>query len=70
MKKLYGVRSKYVHEGKKVSWEDLFELRHIVCAVLIKLIDLGYHSKDSTFDNLRTEVLLGGFKSFSSCTEE
>lgn len=65
MKKLYSERSKYVHSGEKVKPESLFELRDIVRRVLIKLIDLGYHCKGSSFDELRNKILLGGFYSFT-----
>lgn len=70
MKKLYNARSKYVHGGEKVKPENLFELRDIVRRVLIKLIDLEYHRKEKTFDELRNKILLGGFYSFAGVTSE
>lgn len=66
MKKLYGARSKYVHGGEKVHWDFLFELRDVVRKVLLKLIDLNYHTKGASFDDLRNKIMLSGFNAFST----
>lgn len=66
MKKLYGVRSKYVHGGEKVDPDFLYELRDIVRKILIKLIDLNYHIEDASFDDLRNKILLSGYNAFST----
>lgn len=55
---LYDVRSRYVHDGKKVSNEDLFELREIVRRVLIEVFNRGYHMSDKSMAELR-DTLLG-----------
>ena len=65
MKKLYTARSQYVHSGKSISHDCLFELREYVRKVLIKVADLGYHTQDKKFDELREKILLGGYHSFS-----
>lgn len=70
MKKLYTVRSKYVHNGEKVPIESLYELREIVRKVLIKLVDLGYHTDDKKFDELRKKILLGGYPTFENTEKE
>lgn len=70
MKKLYGVRSKYVHGGEKVHWDSLFELRDVVRKVLLKLIDLNYHAKGASFDDLRNKIMLSGFNAFSTDQSE
>ncbi len=70
MKKLYNVRSSYVHDGKPVPIERLLELREIVRRVLIMLIDLNYHKKEKSFDDFRTSILLGGYHSFADKGEE
>lgn len=64
MKKLYNARSKYVHSGQRIPHECLFELREYVRKVLIKVADLGFHTQDKKFDNLRDDILIGGYHSF------
>ena len=66
MKKLYTVRSKYVHNGTKVPLERLYELREMVRKVLIRLVVIGYHAKDKSFDELRDEILLAGYHNFAN----
>lgn len=52
MYKLYDIRSRYVHEGKKVPYKKLFELRDIVRRVLIEIFNRNYHTKDKTLKEL------------------
>lgn len=70
MKKLYEARSKYVHSGKPIDHNHLFELREIVRKVLLKIAELGYHTKEKKFDELREKILLGGYHSFANIEEE
>lgn len=70
MKKLYNARSKYVHSGKAVDHEQLFELRELVRKVLLKIAELGYHTKDKTFEELKEKILLGGYLSFTDAKKE
>lgn len=70
MKKLYTVRSKYVHNGVDVPLINVYQLREIVRRVLIKLVDLGYHASEKTFDDLRTVILLGGYHTFVDTEKE
>lgn len=70
MKKLYNIRSKYVHSGAKISWDSLHKLREIVRKVLMKLVELGYYTNEKTFEELQSNVLLGGFHSFSNGEKE
>ena len=60
IKKLYTARSKYVHTGTSIKKEDLFELRELVRKIILKLIDMGYHQNNLTFDNLRNRILCSG----------
>lgn len=62
MKTLYGERSQYVHSGKKIKIECLYELRDIVRRVLVILIDLDYHKKEASFTDLQRNIMLGGFQ--------
>lgn len=55
--KLYDVRSRYVHDGKNVPQESLFELREIVRRVLVEICNRGYHTKDKSLDELRNVLL-------------
>ena len=64
MKKLYTARSKYVHSGPEISCDCLFELREYVRKVLVKVAELEYHTNDKKFDDLRDEILLGGYRLF------
>ena len=64
MKKLYTARSKYVHSGQEISCDCLFELREYVRKVLVKVAELEYHTNDKKFDDLRDEILLGGYRLF------
>lgn len=70
MKKLYSVRSEYVHNGKPVPHERLFELRELVRKVMVKVAQLGYHTKEKTFEELREKILLGGYPSFTDKKKE
>jgi len=62
MKRLYNSRSKYVHAGEDVSWENVFKLREIVRKVLMKLIELGYHKEGTSFDQLQDDIMVGGYQ--------
>lgn len=53
MYKLYDIRSRYVHEGKGIPHENLFELREFVRKVLIEIFIRNYHTKDKSLSNLR-----------------
>ena len=54
---LYDVRSRYVHDGKDVPQEALFELREIVRRVLVEICNRGYHVKDKSLEELRDMLL-------------
>ena len=58
MIQLYDTRSRFVHQGKNVPQEELFELREIVRKVLVEVCNRGYHSKDKSLEELRDELLL------------
>ena len=55
--KLYDVRSRYVHDGKNISCEKLFQLREIVRKVLIGIFNNNYHTKDKSLEGLRDSLL-------------
>ena len=60
MKKLYDVRSKYVHRGKEIDCRDLFLLRELIRRLMLKLIDLGYNQEDSNLQQLRDQITYSG----------
>ena len=70
MKKLYTARSKYVHNGTHIPIDCLYQLREIVRKILVKLVDLDYHTQEKSVDELRTKILLGGYHSFTSIHRE
>ena len=57
MVKLYDVRSRYVHDGKKILHEYLFELREVVRRVLIEILNRDYHMQDRSLEELRDSLL-------------
>lgn len=61
MKKLYDMRSKYVHEGKRVKDEQLFELREIVRRVIVLMFERGMHKPDFDFKNFSDELTYDGY---------
>ena len=61
MQKLYNERSRYVHECNTIKYEKLVELRDIVRKVLLKIIELEYHTKDKSFTDFKQKILCGGF---------
>lgn len=60
MKRLYAIRSRYVHQGDNIDTNSVLKLRNIVRLVLLRLIDLGYNNKERLFSELQSEILLGG----------
>ena len=66
IKKLYNVRSKFVHNGSKVSYEDVRKLRFFVQKTIIKLFDMGANSSDYKFENLRKKMKLGGYSAINT----
>lgn len=61
MKKLYLMRSKYVHEGKRVKDEQLFELREIVRRVIVLMFERGMHKPDFDFKKFSDELTYDGY---------
>lgn len=61
VKRLYGIRSKYVHEGKSVSWEALFELREIVRKILVLMYNQGMHKIEFDFKAFSEEITYDGY---------
>lgn len=61
MKKLYDMRSKYVHEGKRVKDEQLFELREIVRRVIVLMFERGMHKPDFDFKKFSDELTYDGY---------
>lgn len=66
IKKLYNVRSKFVHNGSKVSYEDVRKLRFFVQKTIIKLFDMGANSSDYKFENLRKKMKFGGYSAINT----
>lgn len=61
VKRLYGIRSKYVHEGKRVSWDNLFELRELARRVIVLMYEKGMHRKGFDFRAFSTELTYDGY---------
>lgn len=61
VKRLYKVRSKYVHEGKSVGWEELFELREILRKVIVLMYESGMHSEKFDFSAFSEELTFRGY---------
>lgn len=61
VKHLYGIRSKFVHEGKSVSWEDLFELREIVRKILVIMYEKEMHKIGFDFKTFSDELTFEGY---------
>lgn len=61
MKKLYLMRSKYVHEGQRVNDEQLFELREIVRRVIVLMFERGMHKPDFDFKKFSDELTYDGY---------
>lgn len=61
VKRLYGIRSKYVHEGKSVPWEDLFELREIVRKILVLMYEQEMHKTGFDFKTFSDELTYVGY---------
>ena len=62
IKKLYNSRSKYVHSGKSVNWDDLFALREIVRKVIVLMYEKGYHKKDFDHKKFLDNITFGGYE--------
>ena len=61
MRRLYDMRSKYVHEGKRVKDEQLFELREIVRRVIVLMFERGMHKPDFDFKSFSDELTYDGY---------
>ena len=61
IRKLYGIRSKYVHEGKTVSWDDLFELREMVRSILVLMYEKSMHLPEYDFKEYLKELGMYGY---------
>lgn len=61
VKQLYNLRSKYVHEGKTIAWESLFELREIVRKTIILMYEKGMHETGFNFKTFSDEVTYDGY---------
>ena len=61
VKRLYGIRSKYVHEGKSVSWDDLFELREIIRKILVLMYEKEMHKIGFDFKTFSDELTYEGY---------
>ncbi len=64
MKKLYSIRSQYVHKGKTIKREDLDELRNYVRLVILKLIEFEYYNADRSFEELIEKITFTGYGMF------
>ena len=61
VKKLYNLRSKYVHEGKNVEWEKLFELREIVRNIIVLMYENKMNLNNFSFKKFSEELSFDGY---------
>lgn len=61
MKQLYSLRSKYVHEGKEIPWEALFELREIVRRTIVLMYERGMCSSEFNFKVFSEDITYDGY---------
>ncbi len=61
VKKLYNCRSKYVHAGKKIEWEHLFELREIVRKIIVHMFEREMHKSCFDFKKFAQELTFDGY---------
>ena len=61
VKRLYNLRSKYVHEGKHIPWDELFELREIVRKTIVLMYEREMYSPKFNFKNFSEESTYDGY---------
>lgn len=61
IKRLYNVRSKYVHEGKSIVNDDLYDLREIVRKIIVLMFEKGMHKPGFDFKQFSDEISLAGY---------
>jgi len=61
VKRLYTLRSKYVHEGTKIEWEKLFELREIVRKIIIDMYERQMNKSCFSFQKFAEELSFDGY---------
>lgn len=62
VKKLYALRSKYVHEGKKIQWEKLFELRELVRRIIVLMYEREMNKSNFDFKMFADEITYDGYE--------
>ena len=66
MKKLYNIRSKFIHgeiiKDKDEGFEDMHKLRDIVRRGILFYIDNGYNNKDFNKKEFLDKLVLAGYK--------
>lgn len=60
-KDLYNIRSKYVHEGRSVEWDKLFDLRELVRRVIILTFERNMHKPDFDFKKFSEDLTYDGY---------
>ena len=61
VKSLYNRRSQYVHSGKSISYEELYQLRDIVRKVLVVMYEKGMHKEGYDFETFAKEIVFDGY---------
>lgn len=61
VKRLYNLRSKYVHEGKHIPWDELFELREIVRKTIVLMYEREMYSPKFNFKFFTEEITYEGY---------
>lgn len=61
VKKLYTSRSKYVHEGKQIEPERLFEIREFIRKTIILMYERGMNEPEFDFKKFTEELTYGGY---------
>ncbi len=61
VKRLYDIRSKYVHEGTSIDQQYLFELREIVRKILVLMYEQEMHKAEFDFNFFSDELTYAGY---------
>ena len=61
VKRLYTLRSKYVHEGKSIPWDALFELREIVRRTIVLMYEREMCNSEFDFKVFSEEITYDGY---------
>lgn len=61
VKRLYSIRSKFVHEGKSIELSSLYELREITRKVIVLMYEKGMDKKEFNFKEFANQITFNGY---------